>query len=256
MLKKVAWLLILVSLTACSVLPSFANGGQDTPSIPTFPVTETATAEGIAGPNPAVLATAALPTCSTGACPTCPPLPPTATNTPTPLVSPSITPTFTVTSTATNTATITRTPTSTITSTPTRTSTPTQTATPAPYLVQANTPVYMKNFAHTSTVCNWMGVTGQVFDANGNPVTKLVVSITGTLNGQTISALSMTGLPSTQAYGPGGYEIVLGSSTLDSVNQLTIQLFDLSGNALTTPMQFSTFNDCSKNLIIINFKHR
>jgi hypothetical protein len=54
-------------------------------------------------------------------------------------------------------------------------------------------------------------------------------------------------------YGAGGYEIVLGSSAVASIDLLTIQVFDSQGNAVTNPLPFSTSASCTQNLVLINF---
>jgi hypothetical protein len=122
-----------------------------------------------------------------------------------------------------------------------------------PYVVQSNSPVAMQNFAHTDLACNWSGVAGQIFDLSGNPAKNLVIHVWGTYNSQPFDSVTLTGYSTAQVYGPGGYEVVLGSTVVVSVNQLTIQLYDLNANAVSNPLQFSTFSDCSKNLIVINF---
>jgi hypothetical protein len=119
------------------------------------------------------------------------------------------------------------------------------------YQLQTGTPIFMQNFAHTYAGCSWMSVAGQVFDAQGNPLKNLVVTIKGTLNGKTVELMSLTGMA--QEYGPGGYEIQLSSSPVASTAKLSIQVFDLNGNALTEPVLFNTSAGCSENVILINF---
>lgn len=167
-------------------------------------------------------------------------------------LTPSKTPTRS--STPTRTATPTRTSTPTKTATPTITLTPTQTSTPLPYTLQVEAPVYIKNFVHTDAGCDWMGVAGQVFDANGDPVLNLVLVATGTLNGKSLNLTAVTGIPEADVYGPGGYEIQLADETLASSQSLRIQVYDLQGNALSEAFVFDTYADCTKNLAIINFK--
>ena len=145
------------------------------------------------------------------------------------------------------------TPTITKTATKTKTSVPTQTATSTPYTLQADTPVYIENFAHTDDACNWMGVAGQVFGLDDEPVLNLVVIVKGTINGSIIDVTSVTGVVDAEVYGPGGYEIVLGNSAVATNQSLSIQVFDLNGNALSEEVIFATYANCDKNLVIINF---
>ena len=66
--------------------------------------------------------------------------------------------------------------------------------------------------------------------------------------------IGIAGMVAGSPYGVGGYEIVLGSSAVASVDLLTIQVFDVQGNPVTNPLPFSTSSTCSQNLVLINFK--
>lgn len=119
------------------------------------------------------------------------------------------------------------------------------------FQVQPGTPVYLQNFAHVEKGCNWMGVAGQVFDATGQPIDRMVVRVEGILGNQAVDALSLTSLAT--AYGPGGFEIELAQQTLNSSGALSIALYDLQGQQVSAQIPFNTFSDCAKNLIIVNF---
>ena len=108
------------------------------------------------------------------------PLPPTTlpalvlTNTPTP------TPKGVLPSTWTPTPTLTASP----TLTPTETPSPTPTNTPVPtadlesgtsFEIQEGSPSYEVNSLHASAGCGWMGVAGQIFDREGNPISGVLV---------------------------------------------------------------------------------
>jgi hypothetical protein len=218
MLKKFLWISMLVLITACTVYVS--NGG-----VITGDGTPTVTQTGVAATT-AVVTTQAS----------------TATNTPEPTATQ-------IPATATTAPTLT--PTATATNTPTATAT--ATAIPMAYKVQTGSPAYMVNFAHSSASCAWEGIAGQVFNSAGTPVTNYVVKVTGSYNGSPVSILGVTGMVSGNPYGPGSYEIVLGSTPVDSTDLLTIQVFNSTGQALTDPIKFGTSSNCSKNLIIINF---
>ena len=122
---------------------------------------------------------------------------------------------------------------------------------PYPYQIQPGTPTLIQNFAHAYAACSWLSVAGQVIDSSGTPVKNLVVSIKGTLNGNLVDLLGLTGLA--DEYGPGGYEIQLGTQPVASTGTLTIQVLDLDGNALTAAILFDTTAECSQNVILINF---
>jgi hypothetical protein len=193
---------------------------------------------------------------SQSTCPVCPTCPPgtgiTPISTPTPTQTATLTPTPTATSTSTLRP-VTGTPNAPAPSTPTPTLTRTATKVSSWFTAQTGMPIYIQNFVHDEKGCNWMGVAGQVFDKNGSPLTDVVVVVKGSLNGAKISVITLTGFPSSVSYGPGGYEIQLATAAYSSSNALTIQLFDSTGAALSNPVPFSTYADCSKNLILINF---
>jgi hypothetical protein len=120
--------------------------------------------------------------------------------------------------------------------------------------VQANTPLYLQNFAHPNLACNWLGVAGQVFDKSGKPLSGLVLVVDGSLSGKSFEQIGLTGKAT--AYGDGGYEVVLSNQAVASTSPLTISLYDVAGNALSDPIPFNSLADCTKNLILINFVSR
>ena len=160
------------------------------------------------------------------------------------------------TSTLIPTSTVVHTSSATPTSKPTFTRTPQLTDTPFPIEFQSGIPVYIKNFSHPSEGCNWMGVAGQVFDINGNPLLNSVILIHGTINGTVIENVGVTGVPEADIYGPGGYEMQISNQVFDSNDLLSIQVFDLNGDPTSEVIPFQTFDDCEKNLIIINFQNK
>lgn len=119
------------------------------------------------------------------------------------------------------------------------------------YHPQAGTPVHIANFAHASAGCQWMSVAGQIFDASGNPVLNLVVRASGALDGQPFDQVSMAGVA--LEYGPSGYEIKLADKGVASSGAMSIQLFDLQGQAVSNPVPFNTYTDCSKAITLVNF---
>jgi hypothetical protein len=123
-----------------------------------------------------------------------------------------------------------------------------------PYQLQADSPVYIKNFVHTDAGCNWMGVAGQVFGADDSPQMNLILIVKGIINGTVVEEIGVTGVPEADVYGPGGYEIVLADEAVGTSGSLTIQVFDLEGNALSETVAFDTYTDCEKNLVVVNFQ--
>lgn len=249
MLKKMMWLLLALLLASCSVLPfnSLTALAEDEPA-PTCPPVCPSCPPAVV----TVVVTVVMPTsAATQAAATETAVPPV--NTEVPTATPTQPQPSAVPPTATATATQVIPPTATATATKPASPTATATAVPSkPYSVQANSPVYLQNFAHLDKGCSWLGVAGQVFDRSGKPVSNLVVSVEGFIGNQTVDGLGLTGLNS--PYGPGGYEIVLADQAVDTTRSLFVTLYDLSGNALSLPVIINTYADCSKNLVIVNFK--
>jgi len=115
-------------------------------------------------------------------------------------------------------------------------------------------PVFTANFAHPEAGCGWMGIAGQVFDAQAKPMQGLVVVAEGYLQEAAVEGVSLSG--SATSYGPGGYEIVLANLPVESNKGITLSLFDLEGNLLAPRVALDTYADCGKNLILINFQQK
>jgi len=130
--------------------------------------------------------------------------------------------------------------------------TPTFTSTPEPfYPVRVDPPSYLPNFTHAEKGCRWIGVGGQIFDLDGQPVQGWTVVVTGIINGEVRQWLGLSGLNT--AFGPAGYEIELGDTPLETRGVFTIQLRDAAGLPLTEIVAFDTFENCQANLAMINF---
>jgi hypothetical protein len=138
--------------------------------------------------------------------------------------------------------------------TPSQTGTLTTTLATQPkfqYSVQAGTPVAVANFVREDAGCNWMGVAGQVFGKDENPVTGLVVEVGGKLEGNDVLGLALTG--GSQTLGSGGYQIDLADHPVESKGTMFLQLFDLSGNPLSEVVPLQTYADCDRNMVVVNF---
>ena len=142
--------------------------------------------------------------------------------------------------------------TGTVTETPTETpteGTPTITPTPMPasaeITFQANTTIY------PDSGCDWLGVGGQVFDTDGEPLQFQTIQLGGTLADQLVSRMTLSG--NAPVYGSSGFEFVLGNQPIASIQTLWIQLFDNTARPLTEKIYFDTFEDCEKNLVMIIF---
>lgn len=235
MLKNIFWSLVLLTMATFTMI--FGEGfitPIQTPT-PTAIVEDTATPI----PTTVIIEPTAVPT-STSVPTVAPTVLPTATFVPTAI--PTIVP-----------PTATMVPTKTSTSIP-PTATIAATAIVDKFTVQAATPIFMVNFVHTVEACNWQGVAGQIFDAAGKPLVNYVVKVAGIYNGAPFTKIGIAGMVAGSPYGVGGYEIVLGSSAVASVDLLTIQVFDTQGNPVTNPLPFSTSSSCTQNLVLVNFK--
>jgi len=108
------------------------------------------------------------------------------------------------------------------------------------------------DYYHPDAGCNWMGVAGQAVDMNNSPVLYLTIHISGTLGGKFIEYFSLTG--TAPNYGQAGFEFVLADKTIASTDSLWIQLVDQQNLPLTEKINLTTYDDCSKNLIMVRFK--
>lgn len=162
-------------------------------------------------------------------------------NTLRPTLTPSITPTFPP-------PTPTKTPTPTPTDTPTPGPSPTATSTlsPFPFTKDTVSPQYLQNFANTAG-CNWMGIAGEVFDLQGNPVP----------NGEYRVHVWESGVDQRVAvgdaprYGPSGYEQFLFDAP--RVQDQNIQLETTNGTAVSQVYRVQTRASCNQNLLYFVF---
>jgi len=118
------------------------------------------------------------------------------------------------------------------------------------YLFQAGTPSTIGNFLYPEKGCNWLGIVGQVFDG-GEPVENIIVKLEGEFDGEPLLIYAITG--GTPGLGKGGFELFLSSSLVASDNTLNIQLINMIGIPISPEYSISTYADCSKNTILVNF---
>ena len=121
-----------------------------------------------------------------------------------------------------------------------------------PFVMQDGNPQYIPNIYHPDAGCNWMGVGGQVIGLDGGAVLYLSIKLDGSLNGEAIEIITISG--TAPQYGTAGYEFKLSDQPVDSTQILSVQLLDQADLPLSERYYFDTFNDCDKNLILINFK--
>lgn len=99
--------------------------------------------------------------------------------------------------------------------------------------------------------CNWMGVAGRIQEADGSPVVGVQIHLVGYINGRNRDLLTLSGTG--QAFGPGGYEFTLTKAPVRTIDSVWVQLVEQNGLPLSPRIRFNTYEDCSKNLIVINF---
>jgi len=135
--------------------------------------------------------------------------------------------------------------------------TPTFTSTPTPEVypfILIGEPEMMNNaLIRPGLSCEYLIIAGQVWDLQDVPVTdSATIHLYGSLAGFTIDRYALPG--TAQVYGESGYEFVLEGLVVDSLESLTIRLEDTNGLPLSTGYAIETFEDCQKNLILVNFK--
>lgn len=185
---------------------------------------------------------------------------PTSTASFTPTSSPTGAPTITLTWTPSSTPSITNTvpgptetpvpPTETpVPPTPTATGpTPTFTATISafPLNVQQGTPLFRDAYLHPG--CQWQGFAGQITLQGGAPGLGYVIRVTGDgING----ALTQVSGTNTN-YGSSGWEVQVGTAPSAGRYSLTVMSSDTT-RQLSPTIDLSFPNDCTQNLVLINF---
>jgi len=118
------------------------------------------------------------------------------------------------------------------------------------YVVQPGTPLAVANFARSEAGCNWSGIGGQVFNADGQPVTNLVVDIEGKFEGQDVLFLAITG--TAPEIGPGGFVITFTNHPVASEGTMFFQVFNLQGVPQSNQISLTTYASCDQNMIVLN----
>ena len=134
---------------------------------------------------------------------------------------------------------------------PSPTMTPTETPLVPPFALQPGNPVTIPNIANDDG-CDWIGVGGQVFSLDNEPIVDLGVHLEGELDGQPVSLDAITG--SAPAIGPSGYVFNLGTTPVLSEETLWIQLNDGSESVLSAVVFLSTSDDCNENFVMVNWR--
>ncbi len=97
-----------------------------------------------------------------------------------------------------------------------------------------------------------MYIAGNITDIDDNPVMLMTVRASGTLGGEEILIEALSG--SNTDYTVSGWEIKLSDSLIASTGEITVALYRQGGwEPISEEVRIDTFNDCSRNLIVVNF---
>lgn len=135
------------------------------------------------------------------------------------------------------------------------TPTPTSTAVSSsfPFIPMGNIIAVDAARFYSEKSCTWLGIEGQVFDLKNAPQFGLVVRLGGYLNNRSMRDMQAVTRDENGGQNPH-YLIELPDSLTGSQGTLYVRLYDQGGIPLSEPIYFDTFEDCQRNLVLINFK--
>lgn len=117
------------------------------------------------------------------------------------------------------------------------------------FSAQTGTPVFT---AHPSG-CDGIYLAGNVIDLDGNPLPGMLVIAAGTLQDAPVETEpSLSGL--NPEFSPSGWQIKLSKTLIDSTGTVYLALYSLESAEPVSELIFiNTFNDCNRNMIMVNF---
>ena len=125
---------------------------------------------------------------------------------------------------------------------------PTLTTSPLKFVAQDGTPSYLPY----SGGCSGLYIAGNITDIDDNPVMLMTVRASGTLGSEDILIEALSG--SNTDYTVSGWEIKLSDTLIASTGTITVALYEQGGwDPISEEVAIDTFNDCSRNLIVVNF---
>jgi hypothetical protein len=130
---------------------------------------------------------------------------------------------------------------------PTSTPEPSPTVASFAYVLRSGTVEYYPNPVENSG-CNWIGVSGEVYNAEGSSVQGVRVHLSG---GGT-EAATLSG--SNQFYGISGWEIQLGDEPM--AGTFTVQLEAEAGEPISEAVVFDTQDNCDSNMAHMVFEEQ
>lgn len=116
------------------------------------------------------------------------------------------------------------------------------------FTAQEGTPSYIPY----SGGCGGLYVAGNITDFDHNPVMLMTVRAVGTLDGEEIFIEVLSG--SNTDYTISGWEIKLSDALVSSSGSITISLYQQGGwEPISEEVLIDTYDDCSRNLVVVNF---
>ena len=97
-----------------------------------------------------------------------------------------------------------------------------------------------------------MGVGGQVFDLDGEPIIGLGVHLEGEVGGLRVELDALSG--SAPDLGPAGYVFNVSDRPIASDGTLWIQINDTAGVPLSDQVFLETTESCEENFVLVNWK--
>jgi hypothetical protein len=129
----------------------------------------------------------------------------------------------------------------------------TATLRPGPYFVVNGLITAIPATDKNPTVgCTWLGIGGVVTNRSGDPLVGIILSLAGSLDFTTYNQTTLSG--AAPQYGEGGYEFYLGGALTASQGNLYLQIVGEDGQPISDPIAITTYSDCQRNLILINFQ--
>jgi hypothetical protein len=117
------------------------------------------------------------------------------------------------------------------------------------FTAQAGTPLYLPY----SGGCGGLYIAGNVVDLAGNPLVFMLVRVGGTLGGETLQLEDVLS-GSNPNYSSSGWEVKIADAPIDSTGTVFVELYTLeSENPVSDLIIVDTYNDCNRNLIMVNF---
>lgn len=114
------------------------------------------------------------------------------------------------------------------------------------YILRDGDIEYVSNFANDAG-CDWMGIAGQVFDAEGEPVNGLYVHVT---DSEDFDIRVKSG--DTPVYGDSGWEVYLADQPTEGM--YTVQLETEDGEQISEEVSIQTTDSCDMNLVLLVFE--